>query len=314
MKYYMAPLEGITGYIFRGTYHKYFGGIDKYFTPFISPNQKKICRTREKKDVLPENNKGMYVVPQILTNRAELFVNTVHYLKEYGYDEVNLNLGCPVGTVVAKKKGAGFLSEKDALKDFLDKIFAACDIKISVKTRIGMESAEEFAGLIDIFNRFPIYELIIHPRTRNDYYNNKPNLEAFSYGYKNSSSNVCYNGDIVTKDDFEDRIKRFPELESVMIGRGILRYPGFIDYIKNSTVMDKERFHNFHDELYGKYKENLSGDKTVLFKMKELWSYMINSFDCDIKIEKRIKKVQRFSEYEGVVKELFSKYELAPLN
>lgn len=313
MKYYMAPLEGITGYIFRSTYHKYFGGMDKYFTPFISPNQKKICRTREKKDILPENNKGMYVVPQILTNRAELFVDTVNYLKEYGYHEVNLNLGCPVGTVVSKKKGAGFLSEKDALNEFLNEIFASCDIKISVKTRIGMECAEEFDELIEIFNQFPIYELIIHPRTRDDYYKNKPNLEAFSYGYENSSSKICYNGDIFKKNDYEIILQTFPELESVMIGRGILRYPGLIDYIKNETTMEKNQFRSFHDELYEKYKENLYGDNTVLFKMKELWSYMINAFDCDLKSEKKIKKAQRLSDYEGAVRELFSKFELTSL-
>lgn len=179
----MAPLEGITGYIFRTTYHKYFGGIDKYFTPFISPNQKKICRTREKKDILPENNEGMNVIPQILTNNSEMFLKTVDYLKDYGYREVNLNLGCPVGTVVSKKKGAGFLSDPGRLRSFLDDIFSHCDIQISVKTRIGMEDPEEFESLIRIFNQFPIFELIIHPRIREDYYKNQPNMKVFSYGY-----------------------------------------------------------------------------------------------------------------------------------
>ena len=311
MKYYMAPLEGITGYIFRNTYHEYFGGIDKYFTPFISPNQKKICRTREKNDILPEHNEGMNVVPQILTNCAQLFVDTVDYLKKYNYHEVNLNLGCPVGTVVSKKKGAGFLAEKDALRDFLDEIFSSCDVKISIKTRIGVERAEEFEELLDIFTRFPIHELIIHPRTREDYYKNKPDLEAFSYGYENSSAKVCYNGDIFTDEDFQKIMQRFPDLDLVMLGRGILRYPGIIGLLKDGSRMEKEQFRNFHNDLYHKYKENLYGDKTVLFKMKELWSYMIDSFDYDSKIEKKIKKAQRLSEYESVVRELFSKYTLS---
>ena len=311
MKYYMAPLEGITGYIFRNTYHEYFGGIDKYFTPFISPNQKKICRTREKNDILPEHNEGMNVVPQILTNCAQLFVDTVDYLKKYNYHEVNLNLGCPVETVVSKKKGAGFLAEKDALRDFLDEIFSSCDVKISIKTRIGVERAEEFEELLDIFNRFPIHELIIHPRTREDYYKNKPDLETFSYGYENSSAKVCYNGDIFTDEDFQKIMQRFPDLDLVMLGRGILRYPGIIGLLKDGSRMEKEQFRNFHNDLYHKYKENLYGDKTVLFKMKELWSYMIYSFDYDSKIEKKIKKAQRISEYESAVRELFSKYTLS---
>lgn len=310
MKYYLAPLEGITGYIFRNAYFKYFGEIDKYFTPFISPNQKKICRTREKKDILPENNKGMKVVPQILTNNAEMFLSTVEYLKSFGYYEVNLNLGCPVGTVVSKKKGAGFLSQVDDLNTFLDNIFSNTDVKISIKTRIGMESGDEFPVLMNIFNQFPIHELIIHPRTREDYYKNIPDLDAFAYGYENSSSKVCYNGDIFTKEDSDKLINLFPKLEMMMLGRGILRYPGIIQYIKNDVIMEKNLLKQFHDHLYEAYKENLYGDKTVLFKMKELWSYMIHSFYYDTKIEKKIKKAQKLSEYDIAIRELFSQYEL----
>lgn len=310
MKYYMAPLEGITGYIFRTTYHKYFGGIDKYFTPFISPNQKKICRTREKKDILPENNEGMNVVPQILTNNSEMFLKTVDYLKDYGYREVNLNLGCPVGTVVSKKKGAGFLSDPGRLRSFLDDIFSHCDIQISVKTRIGMEDPEEFESLIRIFNQFPIFELIIHPRIREDYYKNQPNMKVFSYGYEKSNTKVCYNGDLFTKEKVDAVIKKYPELDAVMFGRGILRYPGLIPYIREGAVMEKEKLRGFHDHIYGRYQENLYGDKTVLFKMKELWSYMIHSFEYDSKIEKKIKKSQKQSEYDIAVRELFSNYRL----
>lgn len=310
MKYYMAPLEGITGYIFRTTYHKYFGGIDKYFTPFISPNQKKICRTREKKDILPENNEGMNVIPQILTNNSEMFLKTVDYLKDYGYREVNLNLGCPVGTVVYKKKGAGFLSEPDRLRLFLDDIFSYCDIAVSVKTRIGMEDPEEFKSLMRIFNQFPIHELIIHPRTREDYYKNEPDMKAFSYGYDVSNTRVCYNGDLFTKGKADAVIREYPDLDSVMFGRGILRYPGLIHYIREGTVMEKKKLREFHDHIYGRYQENLYGDKTVLFKMKELWSYMIHSFEYDSKIEKKIKKSQKQSEYDIAVRELFSDYRL----
>lgn len=310
MKYYMAPLEGITGYIFRSAYHEYFGGIDKYVTPFISPNQKKICRTREKKDILPENNEGMNVVPQILTNHPEMFIKTADFLKDYGYREVNLNLGCPVGTVVSKKKGAGFLAEKEKLRIFLSEIYTGCDIKISVKTRIGMESPEEFEELMELFNQFPIYELIIHPRTREDYYKNTPNMKAFSYGYEVSRAKVCYNGDIFTEEDFDAITNQFPNLEEVMFGRGILRYPGLIRYIRDGSVMGKDELREFHDCIYAKYCENLYGDKTVLFKMKELWSYMINSFQYDSKIEKKIKKSQKRSDYDIAIRELFSEYEL----
>lgn len=316
MEFYLAPLEGITGYIYRRAYHTYFGDIDKYFTPFISPNRKRICRSREKADILPEHNEGIYTVPQILTNHAGMFLETVHFLMDYGYREVNLNLGCPVGTVVSKKKGAGFLSEPERLKFFLDEIFsdhtvnAVDGIKISVKTRIGVKDANEFTALLDIFNQFPLHELIIHPRTREDFYKNKPDLSAFLNGYEKSKAQVCYNGDIFSREMYDGLLGQFPKLERVMLGRGILRNPGLVCRIKNGTETDKVTLGDFHNMVYGEYQQVLSGDKTVLFKMKELWSYMIHSFLYDSKIEKKIKKSQRRSEYEAAIYTLFSEYDL----
>ena len=245
MKYYMAPLEGITGHIYRTTYAKYFGGIDKYFSPFISPNQKKICRTREKKDILPENNAGLYLVPQIMTNQAEMFLQTVEYLQQFGYNEVNLNLGCPAGTVVSRKKGSGFLTEPKKLESFLKEIYEGTDVKISIKTRIGYESAEEFPALLSIFNQFPVYELIVHPRTREDFYQNTPDMQAFSYAIKHSVNVLCYNGDIFSKEDYEHLMGQHPALPSVMLGRGILQNPAVIASIKEEKMPEKEVIKEF---------------------------------------------------------------------
>lgn len=307
----MAPLEGLTGYLFRTTYEKYFGEIDKYFTPFISPSHNMICRTRERKDILPENNQNMKVVPQILTNNSEIFGLAVDYLSEYGYHEFNINLGCPMGTVVSKKKGAGFLSDPDQLKYFLDDIYLMRpDIEVSLKTRIGVTDSEEFSTLIDIFNSVPLKELIVHPRTREDFYNGHPDYEAFSYAYHNSTCDVCYNGDVNNKEDMAKIQSLYPNLDRVMIGRGILRYPGLIVYMKTGIPMTKDKLKSFHDELYGKYKENMYGDKPVLFKCKELWTYMIHSFEDSPKILKKIKKAQRLTEYESIIEELFSQKRL----
>ena len=310
MKYYMAPLEGITGHIYRTTYAKYFGGIDKYFSPFISPNQKKICRTREKKDILPENNAGLYLVPQIMTNQAEMFLKTVEYLQQFGYNEVNLNLGCPAATVVSRKKGSGFLTEPKKLESFLKEIYEGTNVKISIKTRIGYESAEEFPILLSIFNRFPISELIVHPRTREDFYQNTPDMQAFSYAINHSANVLCYNGDIFSKEDYKHLMARYPSLSSVMLGRGILQNPAVIASIKEENLPEKETIQEFVTELCERYREELYGERPVLFKMKELWHYLIQSFDADEKIAKKIKKAQKISEYEITVKELFSNYDL----
>ena len=271
MKYYMAPLEGITGHIYRTTYAKYFGGIDKYFSPFISPNQKKICRTREKKDILPENNADLYLVPQIMTNQAEMFLQTVEYLQQFGYNEVNLNLGCPAATVVSRKKGSGFLTEPKKLESFLKEIYEGTNVKISIKTRIGYESAEEFPILLSIFNRFPINELIVHPRTREDFYQNTPDMQAFSYAMDHSKNVLCYNGDIFNKEDYKHLMARYPSLSSVMLGRGILQNPAVIASIKEENLPEKETIQEFVTELCERYREELYGERPVLFKMKELW-------------------------------------------
>ena len=174
MKIYLAPLEGITGYTYRRALYNCFGGFDKYFIPFILPNQKGHLSTREKKDIMPENNEGMYAVPQILTKNAEDFIQTAETLQEYGYNEVNLNLGCPSKTVVTKGRGAGFLDRPDELDKFLDEIFRKCDMKISIKTRLGMDDPEEFEDLLTIYNKYPLEELIVHARVQKDYYKNTP--------------------------------------------------------------------------------------------------------------------------------------------
>ena len=304
MKYYMAPLEGITGHIYRTTYAKYFGGIDKYFSPFISPNQKKICRTREKKDILPENNAGLYLVPQIMTNQAEMFLQTVEYLQQFGYNEVNLNLGCPAATVVSRKKGSGFLTEPKKLESFLKEIYEGTNVKISIKSRIGYESAEEFPILLSIFNQFPISELIVHPRTREDFYQNTPDMQAFSYAMDHSKNVLCYNGDIFNKEDYNHLMAQYPSLSSVMLGRGILQNPAVIASIKGEKLPKKETIKEFVTELCERYQSELYGE------MKELWYYLIQYCDADEKIAKKIKKAQRISEYEITVKELFSNYDL----
>ena len=201
MKYYMAPMEGLTGYIYRNAYHACYHPMDKYFTPFLSPKANSSLSFRELNDILPEHNQGMYVVPQILTNQAEDFIRTAKELQEYGYSEINLNLGCPSGTVVSKYKGAGFLGLPDSLDRFLDEVCGKMEgmgMELSVKTRLGLVSPDEFTGLLEIYNRYPLKELILHPRVRTDYYKNTPNMPAFGSGFDGCRAPVCYNGDIFT--------------------------------------------------------------------------------------------------------------------
>lgn len=334
MKYYLAPLEGITGYIYRKAYHTYFRPADKYFTPFIVPNQKGVFRSGDLNDILPEHNKGMYLVPQILTNRSEDFIRTAKQIAEYGYDEINLNLGCPSPKVVAKGRGSGFLFETDRLDRFLEEIFEGLDLKISIKTRTGKYDYEEFEELLRIYNRYPLEELIIHPRVQQDFYKNKPNWDVFEDAVAKSESPLCYNGDIYTKADYEEWKERFPEVDAVMLGRGVLRNPMLIEQLaeadeskKSATEADeskkrtteaggtkngaeKERVRLFVDKLLADYTEVSGGERNVLFKMKELWFYLGEAFTDSSRYMNQIKKAQNMSAYLEAVDALFAEQEL----
>lgn len=310
MKFYFAPLEGVTGYIYRNAYNSLFGNVDKYFTPFIVPSINKCLKSRELNDILPEHNKGMYVVPQILTNNSEYFLDTVNALREFGYNEINLNLGCPSGTVVGKNRGSGFLALPDELDKFLDEVFSGTDAKISIKTRIGKDSPDEFYKLLDIYNKYPLEELIIHPRIQKDYYKNNPNMEIYKYAEEHSKNSLCYNGDIFNVKDYESLREEYPVLDRVMLGRGIIANPGLIGEIKNKEVVDKEKLKEFHDIIFEGYKEILSGDKNALFKMKEFWFYMKNVFADSDKCAKKIRKTSSVQEYISVVNMIFNELEI----
>lgn len=305
MKFYLAPMEGITGHIYRNSYEKYFHNIDKYFTPFIVPNQSVSLKTKELKDLLPQNNKGLNIVPQILTNNAEGFILTANKLKQLGYEEINLNLGCPAGTVVSKKRGSGFLAYPEELDKFLDEIYKIDNMKISIKTRLGKERADEFYKLIEIYNKYPLEELIIHPRTREDFYGNTLNLEVFKDALKLSKHSICYNGDIFTLNSYNKIINEFPEVNKVMLGRGILANPGLIGEIKNNEFANKEIIKMFHDEIFENYTILLNEDKNAMYRMKELWGYMSHIFTNNKKYYKKIKKAQKAIDYKNAVNSLF---------
>ncbi|HZW49584.1 MAG TPA: tRNA-dihydrouridine synthase family protein [Bacillota bacterium] len=310
MIFYFAPMEGITGYIYRNAYQTYFHQVEQYFSPFIVANQSDSLKTREINDILPEHNQNYRLIPQLLTNRAKDFIHTANKIKQLGYEEVNLNLGCPSGTVVAKQKGSGFLSLPKELDIFLDEIFTQSSLRISVKTRLGIDQPEEFYDLLEIFNKYPIKELIIHPRVQQDFYKNTPNYVLFREALTLSKNPVCYNGDICNVKDYETLLHDFPNLEKLMIGRGSIANPGLITEIKEHKELEKGLLKEFHDLIYTGYKSTLLSDRNVLFKMKDLWFYMIRLFPDHEKQAKKIKKSERCSDYDDAVSSLFREREL----
>jgi tRNA-dihydrouridine synthase len=311
MEFYFAPFEGITGYIYRNAYMDIFEEKpEKFFAPFIAVSGQGMTKHREFMDVNPQNNRDLYLVPQLLGNNGAAFVACLRQLEQMGYQEVNLNIGCPYGTVVSKKKGAGLLADKELLRQILDEVFTETSLAVSVKTRVGMESPKEWAQILDIYNEYPLSELIIHPRVREDFYKNKPIMETYAYALKNSRAKVCYNGDIFRVEDYKKLTEDFPDTKCVMLGRGMLCNPLLLSRIKRGGEINKELIKAFHDRLYGNYRQMISGDVNTLFKMKELWNYMQYLFENREKYVKKIRKAQRAAEYESAVRALFAECEI----
>ncbi len=310
MEFYFAPLEGITGYLYRNAFAEFFGGVEKYFTPFLAPHENRNFNSREKNDILPEHNQGLHVVPQILTNQSEQFLRVARALYDYGYWEVNLNLGCPSATVVKRGRGAGLLAEPERLNRLLEEISTGMEelagMQLSLKTRLGMEQAEEFGALLDIFHQYPIAELIVHARVREAYYQGKPDMDAFLQALSVSQIPLCYNGDIFSKEDYEQFCKQAPQVKKVMLGRGLLANPGLALSLQGVSNITTKQWRQFHDKLLRDYLSMQLGDRNTLFKFKELWFYMIRQFPDGEKYYKKIKKANRIGDYEAAVSELLA--------
>lgn len=306
MEYYFAPLEGVTGAIYRTVHHRYFPGVDKYYMPFLTPTQDHLFTPRDLRNTAPEYNRGFRAVPQLLTRNAEDFLWCAHELYAMGYDEVNLNLGCPSGTVTAKGKGAGLLANPEALDQLLEAIFSRVEGAVSIKTRLGMSRPEEFQRLLEVFGRYPISLLIIHPRVRQDFYREPVRMEAFEAAQTQYQGDLCYNGGLVTAQGCARFQTRFPEVERVMIGQGLLANPALIRQTKGGPEPQREELRAFHDELYHSYLGAFGSQRNTVFHMKEFWSYLSRLFEGADKPMKQIRKAQDSAAYESAVSQIFS--------
>ena len=244
MTYYFAPMEGLTDSIYRRLHHKYFPGADRYYMPFLSPTVHRQLTHREERELPLADSVSFTAVPQILTKVPEDFLWATEVCRDRGYEEVNLNVGCPSGTVVSKGKGSGMLRDPETLDRFLDAIFSGSSLPVSVKTRLGLEQPEEFPALLEVFNRYPIRELTIHPRVRKQFYDGSVHMEMFRLAARESKNPLCYNGDILTLSQADVITKQYPNVRAVMIGRGLIADPGML-----SGGTDVKALEGFMNEL-----------------------------------------------------------------
>lgn len=299
-------MEGITLCEFRKIHSMMFPGADAYYTPFIAPDTQGNFREKYLRELLPDNNAGIHLIPQLLVNKAEPFLITASKLKQLGYDEVDLNAGCPSGTVFSKHKGSGMLADLKALDQFLDRVFSESCVAVSIKTRMGVSDTAEFKEIAEIYGRYPLKRLVIHARCRDGFYDSVPDIDGFAAAIEGLPFPVCYNGNIFSEKDLNRLKEKVPGVESVMVGRGAVADPALIRTLRGGAKLTDTELRSFHDSMLNSLLDRGMAPDHVLSHMKELWYYMIHKFADAGRQYRRINKSTRLGDYSDAVSELFS--------
>lgn len=303
MELYLAPMEGITTYTYRNTHYELFGGCDAYYAPFVVPTDNERVGAKNLRDINKDNN-IVNLKAQVMCINKSAFDAFAEKLKGLGYDEVNLNFGCPASTVVKKSRGAGALKDTVALDKFLNGIFESNDIKISIKTRTGFHSHNEFENLLKIYEKYPVSKLIVHPRVREELYRGEPNLESFDKAYEVFGNKLCYNGNVYSTEDYERIAERYPELDSVMIGRGCITNPAIFREIRGGKKLTTSELVTFSNELEERYLNLFQSEINTIYKLKEIWMYSLANFPDEHKIIKAVKKAKTLAELNSALNAL----------
>ena len=311
MELSFAPMEGVTYSIYRRLHAELFPGADRCYAPFIAPDSTGKFKAGSLRDVLPENNAGITLVPQLLCNAPAPFLAVARELEDLGYGEVNFNIGCPSGTVVAKHKGAGMLGDLRQLDDCLADIFSRCPLKVSVKTRLGLHSAEEFPAIVEIYRKYPLSRLIVHVRDRDGMYKSKPDIGAFA-AVLDCPFPVEYNGNVFTPADLSALRERYPDLNAVMLGRGAVTNPALFRQLRGGGVLTAGELREFHDRLVEEYLASGLAPNFTVSRMKELWFYQLCMFPGSERAGKAILKSRTLPDYRAAVSALFRNVELDP--
>ena len=309
MNYYVAPMEGLTDRVWRQAHQKWFafpGAPARYYAPFLSPPENRVLIKKKMAELAPDANPGAPVIPQLLAKDGELAAWMIGELRKLGYTEVNLNFGCPSGTVTAKGKGSGMLRDPEKLDAFLSAVFANAGGPISVKTRLGVEKEEEFSAILDVYNRHPISELTIHPRVMRQLYRGTADRAAFAAALPACSMPVCYNGDVTDVEQLHTLESEFPSLSGIMVGRGIIADPALLRKACGGADASREELRGYLDDLYHGYTELFGSAGCAVSRMKGHWFYLIRKFEGADKLEKQLRKAREPWEYEVVVNQLFT--------
>ncbi len=305
-----SPLQGFTDFRFRNAFNKYFGGIDTFYSPYIRLNGKLEIKKACQRDILPENNTDLELIPQIMTKDADEFVFVAKYVQELGYKELNWNLGCPYPMVTKRGMGSGLINDPEKINSILNKVHAESDIIVSMKMRTGYENSEEILRVFPILEKYPIKYIAIHARIGKQLYKGEVDLDSFQRCVDNTGHKLYYNGDITSVAIFNEMVKRFPMIDHWMIGRGLIADPFLPGMIKSNTSEYPENridiFSKFHDTLLHDYSQALSGTSHIMMRMLHFWKYFATSFSNSQKVLRKINKAKSISAYEDAVREILN--------
>ncbi len=304
---YLAPLQGVTEVLFRNLFSRHFPGFDAAMAPFINPQGQANFKEKVLADVLPEHNTGLPLIPQLLHNNAENFVAMAIRLEDLGYRHINWNLGCPAPMIVRKRRGSGLLPYPEAIVSFLEEVLPRLKARLSIKTRLGLNTPGEILDLLPRLDDFPLEEITIHARLGRQLYQGATDLEGFARCQELSRHRLVYNGDITDTAVFNALRRRLPAVQRWMIGRGALSDPFLPAAIKGTEPISRQeknqRIMAFHEALYDQYSQRLCGPSHLLGRMKQLWTYLIASFPGQEKLLKRIHKARSEEQYQSVMTE-----------
>jgi len=318
MKICLAPIMGVTDAVYRSTFAKYFNGVDYAIAPFISSVAARKLKPNYLKDLFPERNSQLPVIPQILSKDADDFLFLAEKIGELGYTEINWNLGCPSPMVIKKKRGSGLLPFPDQIDSILEKVCSSWPHKLSIKTRLGKYSADELLKLLNVFDRYPLSEIIIHPRLGVQLYKGTVDLAAFCRCLAQTRHQIVYNGDITSAVFLSGLQDELTGITTWMIGRGLLANPFLAEICKGeSRQLNSGSYRKillqFHNEMFRQYELLLSGPSHLLCKMKAIWKYWGHFFIDSNIITKKVHKCVRIDQYKDCIVSFFETYPLAQL-
>ncbi len=312
----LAPLQGYTEVEFRRAWSAVFTGIDLAVSPFIPLAEGARFKDKHLRDVLPNQNKRLPVIPQVLGSDPAKFVNLAKRLQDLGHKTVNWNLGCPKRSVARKKRGSGMLAYPELLRSTLEKLIPNLPIGLSIKTRLGFEAPEEFFDLVKVYNDFPLQSLIIHPRTGIQQYEGEMHLRTLDLSIHEIKHPVVFSGDVKDMQSFRALSGRYPQIDDWMIGRGVISNPVLPEIIIGKKGVEdievlRMRQIYFHDELYCEIRAKLERTKNILNKMKDYWSYFSLWFTESDKIFFTLSRMHNLDEFMKVTKRILNEQPLS---